>query len=73
MFLENIFERFNYHQSFHPVFVLKVAEMKTQNKPLPQSCFKIQWKFLLSQTDAKYFNRTSKILIELQSFDKLGQ
>ena len=49
MFLENIFERFNCHQSFHPVFVLKVAEIKTQNKPLPQSCFKIQWIFLLSQ------------------------
>ena len=51
MFLEIMFERFNYYQSFHPVFVLKVAEMKTQNKPLPQSCFKIQWKFLLSQID----------------------
>lgn len=62
MFLENIFERFNYHQSFHPVFVLKVAEIKTQNKPLPQSCFKIRWIFLLSQIDwCKIgFNRTSK-------------
>lgn len=55
-------DRFNYHQSYHPVFVLKVAEIKTQNKPLPQLCFNIQWIFLLSRIDwCKIdFNRTSK-------------
>ena len=70
MFLENIFERFNYHQSFHPVFVLKVAEMKTQNKPLPQSRFIKNTMEIFTVTDRLMQNC---LLIELQSFEKLGQ